>query len=65
MADAGNTVVIIEHNLDVIKNADWIIDLGPGAGDKGGRIVAVGAPEDIVANKKSATGEYLKKVLFT
>jgi excinuclease ABC subunit A len=65
LADAGNTVVIIEHNLDIIKNADWIIDLGPGAGDKGGRIVAVGTPEDIAANKKSATGEYLKKVLFT
>ncbi|MDD4923361.1 MAG: excinuclease ABC subunit UvrA [Dehalococcoidales bacterium] len=65
LADAGNTVVIIEHNLDIIKNADWIIDLGPGAGDKGGWIVAVGTPEDIVAGKKSITGEYLKKVLFT
>ncbi|HAS28322.1 MAG TPA: excinuclease ABC subunit UvrA, partial [Dehalococcoidia bacterium] len=65
LADAGNTVVIIEHNLDIIKNADWIIDLGPGAGDKGGRIVAVGTPEDIAANKKSATGDYLKKVLLT
>jgi excinuclease ABC subunit A len=65
LADAGNTVVIIEHNLDIIKNADWIIDLGPGAGDKGGRIVAVGTPEEIAGNKKSATGEYLKKVLLT
>jgi excinuclease ABC subunit A len=58
-------VVIIEHNLDIIKNADWIIDLGPGAGDKGGQVVAVGTPEDIAANKKSVTGEYLKKVLLT
>jgi excinuclease ABC subunit A len=65
LADAGNTVVIIEHNLDIIKNADWIIDLGPGAGDKGGQVVAVGTPEDIAADKKSITGEYLKKVLFT
>jgi excinuclease ABC subunit A len=65
LADAGNTVVIIEHNLDIIKSADWIIDLGPGAGDRGGRIVAVGTPEEIAANKKSVTGEYLKKVLFT
>jgi excinuclease ABC subunit A len=65
LADAGNTVVIIEHNLDIIKSADWIIDLGPGAGDRGGRVVAVGTPEDIAADKKSATGEYLKKVLLT
>jgi excinuclease ABC subunit A len=57
--------VIIEHNLDIIKSADWIIDLGPGAGDRGGRVVAVGTPEDIAADKKSATGEYLKKVLLT
>jgi excinuclease ABC subunit A len=65
LADAGNTVVIIEHNLDIIKNADWIIDLGPGAGDKGGQVVAVGTPEEIAANRKSVTGEYLKKVLLT
>ena len=65
LADAGNTVVIIEHNQDIIKNADWIIDLGPGAGDKGGRVVAVGTPEEIAADKNSITGEYLKKVLFT
>ncbi len=65
LADSGNTVVIIEHNLDIIKNADWIIDLGPGAGDKGGRVVAVGTPEEIADNKKSVTGEYLKRVLFT
>ncbi|MFA5629025.1 MAG: excinuclease ABC subunit UvrA [Dehalococcoidales bacterium] len=65
LADAGNTVVVIEHNLDIIKNADWIIDLGPGAGDKGGQIVAVGTPETIAKTKGSATGEYLNKALFT
>jgi len=63
LVDAGNTVVIIEHHLDVIKNADWIIDLGPGAGDRGGYIVATGTPEQIAKNKKSATGDYLKKML--
>jgi energy-coupling factor transporter ATP-binding protein EcfA2 len=61
LVDAGNTVVVIEHHLDVMKNADWIIDLGPGAGDKGGNIVAEGTPEEIAANKKSLTGEYLKQ----
>ena len=59
----GNSVVVIEHNLDVIKNADWIIDMGPGGGDKGGHVIAEGTPEDIAKNPKSATGEYLKKVL--
>ncbi|HEU0051321.1 MAG TPA: excinuclease ABC subunit A, partial [Patescibacteria group bacterium] len=59
----GNTVVIIEHNLDVIKNADWIIDLGPEGGDKGGYLVAEGTPEDIAKHPKSYTGQYLKKVL--
>jgi excinuclease ABC subunit A len=63
LVDAGNTVVVIEHHLDVIKNADHIIDLGPGAGDKGGYIVAAGTPEQVVKIKKSATGEYLKRVL--
>ena len=63
LVDAGNTVVVIEHQLDIIKNADWIIDLGPGAGDRGGYIVATGTPEQIAQNEKSATGEYLKKVL--
>ncbi|UCG54175.1 MAG: excinuclease ABC subunit UvrA, partial [Dehalococcoidia bacterium] len=63
LVDAGNTVVIIEHHLDVIKNADWIIDLGPGAGDKGGYVVAVGTPEDISREKKSTTGEYLRKYI--
>jgi excinuclease ABC subunit A len=55
--------VVIEHNLDVIKTADWIIDLGPEGGDGGGHIVAQGSPKDIVANKDSVTGPYLKKQL--
>jgi excinuclease ABC subunit A len=63
LADAGNTVIVIEHHLDVIKNADYVIDLGPGAGDAGGYIVATGTPEEIVKVKKSATGQYLKRVL--
>ena len=63
LVDAGNTVVVIEHHLDVIKNADHIIDLGPGAGDKGGYVVATGTPEEITRIKKSATGKYLKRVL--
>jgi len=56
-------VVVIEHQLDVIKNADYIIDLGPGAGDQGGYIVATGTPEEIVQVESSATGQYLKRVL--
>jgi len=60
---AGNTVIVIEHNMDVIKSADHIIDLGPEGGDEGGKIVAIGTPEDIVKNKKSHTGKWLKKVL--
>ena len=63
LVDKGNTVVVIEHNLDMIKTADWIIDLGPEGGDKGGQIVAVGTPEDVVKVKASYTGQYLKKVL--
>jgi excinuclease ABC subunit A len=63
LVDAGNTVVVIEHHLDVIKNADHIIDLGPGAGDKGGYVVAIGTPEEVTRIKKSATGQYLKRVL--
>jgi excinuclease ABC subunit A len=57
----GNTVAVIEHNLDVIKNADWVIDLGPDGGDQGGRVIAEGTPEDISKNDKSVTGKYLKK----
>ncbi len=63
LASGGNSVVLIEHNLDVIKQADYIIDLGPEGGDKGGTIVAVGTPEEIVKNKKSLTGVALKNVL--
>ncbi len=63
LADTGNTVVIIEHNLDVIKTADYIIDLGPEGGDKGGMIVAQGTPEEVVKSKKSYTGKYLKNML--
>ncbi len=63
LRDHGNTVVVIEHNLDVIKTADWIIDLGPEGGDGGGRLVAEGTPEDVARNKASYTGQYLKQVL--
>jgi len=63
LVDRGNTVVVIEHNLDVIKSADWVFDLGPEGGSKGGEIVAKGTPEDIVRTKGSFTGEYLRKVL--
>ena len=63
LVDAGNTVVVIEHNLDMIKTADYIIDLGPEGGDKGGEIVAFGTPEKVARSSKSYTGKYLKKVL--
>ncbi len=63
LRDQGNTVVVIEHNLDVIKTADWIIDLGPEGGDGGGRIIAQGTPQAIAKNKNSVTGKYLKTVL--
>lgn len=63
LVDQGNTVVVIEHNLEVIKTADWIIDLGPEGGDGGGEIIAVGTPEDVAVNKKSYTGQYLAPVL--
>ena len=63
LRDAGNTVIVIEHNLDVIKTADWVIDLGPEGGHGGGSIVATGTPEDIAATKASYTGQYLKKAL--
>ena len=59
----GNTVIVIEHNLDVIKTSDWIIDLGPEGGDKGGYIVAEGTPEDLAKINNSYTGQYLKKML--
>jgi excinuclease ABC subunit A len=59
----GNTVIIIEHHLDVVKQADWIIDLGPEGGEAGGRIVAQGTPEDVAGVKRSFTGQALAKVL--
>ncbi len=64
LVDKGNTVVIIEHNLDVIKTADWVIDLGPGGGEFGGEIIAEGTPENIASNNVSLTGKYLKKELL-
>jgi excinuclease ABC subunit A len=63
LVDGGNTVLVIEHNLDVIKTADWIVDLGPEGGDRGGRIIAQGTPETVAATKGSATGDYLARVL--
>ena len=63
LSDGGSTVVVIEHNLDVIKTADYIIDIGPEGGDKGGTIVATGTPEEVAKNKKSYTGKYVKKYL--
>ena len=59
----GNTVIVIEHNLDVIKTADYIIDIGPEGGDKGGTVVASGTPEEIAANEKSYTGKYIAAIL--
>lgn len=59
LVDQGNTVVVIEHNLEVIKTADWVIDLGPEGGHKGGRVIAAGTPEDIAAHADSFTGHYL------
>jgi excinuclease ABC subunit A len=63
LRDAGNTIIIIEHNLDVIKTADWIIDMGPEGGDGGGQVVAQGTPEDVAANPNSHTGRYLARCL--
>lgn len=63
LADKGNTVLVIEHNLDIIKSADFLIDMGPEGGDKGGMVVATGTPEEIAKSKKSFTGQYLAKQL--
>ncbi|MCX7962575.1 MAG: hypothetical protein N2653_13530, partial [Burkholderiales bacterium] len=63
LRDAGNTVLVIEHNLDVVKTADWIVDLGPEGGDEGGRIVAEGTPEELARCAQSHTGRYLRRVL--
>ncbi|MBF6599700.1 MAG: excinuclease ABC subunit UvrA [Dehalococcoidia bacterium] len=63
LVDGGNTVIVIEHHLDVMKNADWIIDLGPAGGDRGGEIIAAGTPEQVALVERSVTGQYLRKVL--
>ncbi|MBA3922215.1 MAG: excinuclease ABC subunit A, partial [Nostocaceae cyanobacterium] len=63
LVDKGNSILVIEHNLDVIRCCDWVIDMGPEGGDKGGEVIAVGTPEQVAANKRSYTGQYLKQVL--
>ncbi|NBW74042.1 MAG: hypothetical protein EBR26_06555, partial [Microbacteriaceae bacterium] len=63
LADKGNTLIVIEHNLDVIKSADWIIDIGPEGGSRGGEVIAEGTPEQVAKNAKSHTGKFLKEVL--
>ena len=63
LSEGGNTVIVIEHNLDVIKTADYIIDMGPEGGDGGGRVIAKGTPEDVAKEKKSYTGYYINKML--
>ena len=63
LVDTGNTVIVIEHNLEVIKTADWIIDLGPEGGDKGGRVIAQGTPEEVAEVAESYTGQYLARYL--
>ena len=63
LVDAGNTVLVIEHNLDVIKQADWIVDLGPEGGEAGGEVIAVGTPEDVAQIEESYTGQFLRGVL--
>src|ERR1044072_794297 len=63
LVDAGNTVLVIEHNLDVIKQADWIVDLGPEGGEAGGEVIATGTPEDVAAVERSATGQFLRAIL--
>ena len=63
LVETGNTVLVIEHNLDVIKTADWIVDMGPEGGTGGGMVIATGSPEDVAANEKSYTGQFLKPLL--
>jgi excinuclease ABC subunit A len=65
LRDHGNTVIVIEHNLDVIKTADWVIDLGPEGGAGGGEIIATGTPEEVARCKQSYTGKFLKPMLLT
>ena len=62
LVDAGNSIVLIEHHLDLIKNADWILDMGPMAGERGGKLVAEGTPEFVASVKKSSTGQYLSEL---
>ena len=64
LVDKGNTIVIIEHNMDVIKSADWIIDLGPEGGAEGGKVVAMGTPEEVIATEESHTGRFLRKAFI-
>ena len=63
LRDRGNSIIVIEHNLDVIKTADWIVDLGPEGGDRGGEIIACGTPEEVAKNPKSYTGQFLQQIL--
>ena len=63
LVESGNSVVVIEHNLDVIKSADWVIDLGPGGGSGGGEVIAEGTPEEVARMKKSHTGQFLAEIL--
>ena len=63
LVDAGNTVLVIEHNLDVIKQADWLVDLGPEGGEAGGELIAAGTPEDVAAVPESYTGRFLRPLL--
>ena len=63
LVDNGDTVIVIEHNLDIVKVADWVIDLGPEGGDAGGEVIAEGTPEDVARNARSYTGQYLRKIL--
>ena len=63
LVDSGNTVLVIEHNLDVIKQADWVIDLGPEGGEEGGELIAAGTPEEVAEVEGSYTGQFLRRVL--
>ena len=63
LVDEGNTIIIIEHNLDILKSCDWILDMGPDGGEGGGRIVACGTPEDLALDPESVTGPFLKEIL--
>ena len=63
LVDAGNTVIVVEHDMRVVAGSDWIIDIGPGAGDEGGQVVAAGTPEQVAANNKSRTAIYLRRFI--